>query len=285
MYVRLVGGALALVVGSAPLAADESAREERGPLSHHLVSAIDTRDFGAETVRIGDLNADGAPDLLFVQSVHATREITCLTATTILGEVLWQHGTPSRDNGVIYSDLPVQVYDWDGDGANEVLYVIQSRYIEPSEWGGWARERAEKYEGDAYMVVLDGATGAEKSRFVIPAPADDCFLFADLTGTGRRQDLVVKDRYWNIWGVSHEGAVLWHWEGSTGHFRPTATSIVMAGRGVPRLLPARPRWHGAVLSRSPGSSPGRGLRSAVDRWLVAAAVWQPWPALPGRRWQ
>jgi len=68
------------------------------------------------------------------------------------------------------------------------------------------------------MGVLDGRTGAQKTTLPIPAPADDCFLFADLTGRGRREDLVVKDRYWNMWGVSHEGSVLWHWEGSTGHW-------------------------------------------------------------------
>jgi hypothetical protein len=67
-------------------------------------------------------------------------------------------------------------------------------------------------------VVLEGATGKELTTFPLPAPADDCFLFADLTGRGRREDLVVKDRYWNMWGVSHEGQVLWHYEGSTGHF-------------------------------------------------------------------
>jgi len=184
----------------------------------HLVARIDVKDFGAETLRVGDLNGDGAPDLLFVQSVYATREITCLTATTIFGEVLWQTGTPSADNGRIYSDLPVQVYDWDGDGQNEVLYVRQARYAEPVLTAGWARERASRYEGSARMVVLNGKTGGEKGHFSLPAAADDSFLFANLTGRGRREDLVVKDRYWNVWGVSHEGAVLWRWTGSTGHF-------------------------------------------------------------------
>jgi outer membrane protein assembly factor BamB len=194
------------------------AEEREGPMATHLVSLIDVKDFGAEQLRIGDLNGDGAPDLLFVQSVHATREITCLTATTIFGEVVWQTGQPSADNGRIYSDLPVQVYDWDADGRNEVLYVRQAKYVEPELTGGWARERAKRYEGDATLVVLDGLTGQEKHTFPLPAPADDCFLFADLTGRGRREDLVVKDRYWNMWGVSHEGAVLWQWAGSTGHF-------------------------------------------------------------------
>jgi hypothetical protein len=177
------------------------------------------KDFGAETLRIGDLNGDGAPDLLFVQSTFGNRKITCLTATTIFGEVLWQTGTPSPDNGHIYSDLPVQVYDWDADGRNEVLYVRQAVYAEPIYLGDTKiTEHARRYEGEAAMVVLDGQTGQEKHTFPLPAPADDCFLFADLTGRGRREDLVVKDRYWNMWGVSHEGEVLWQWTGSTGHF-------------------------------------------------------------------
>ena len=82
----------------------------------HLVSLIDVQDFGAETVRVGDLNGDGAPDLLLVQDVRGPRTITCLTATTIFGDLLWQWGTPSAEHGEVYCDLPVQVYDWDGDG-------------------------------------------------------------------------------------------------------------------------------------------------------------------------
>lgn len=128
-------------------------------MATHLISTIDVKNFGAEQVRIGDLNSDGAPDLLFVQSVYGTRAITCLTATTILGEILWQTGTPSPDNGNIYSDLPVQIYDWDGDGRNEVLYVEQADYIDPVLTGGYARERAKTYAGNATMLVLDAKTG------------------------------------------------------------------------------------------------------------------------------
>jgi hypothetical protein len=102
-----------------------------------------------------------------------------------------------------------------------VLYVRQARYAEPPYQGG-VRERASRYEGDATMVVLEGATGREKQTFALPAPADDCFLFADLTGRGRREDLVVKDRYWNMWGVEHGGRVLWQWTGSPGHFPAVA---------------------------------------------------------------
>jgi hypothetical protein len=184
----------------------------------HLVAALDTRPYGAETARIGDLNGDGAPDLLFVQNVYGTRAITCLTAATITGEVLWQRGTPSPEHGTVYCDLPVQIYDWDNDGVNEVLYVEQARYAELHPGTGYAVERALRYEGDAVMIVLDGLTGREKDRFPLPAPADDSFLFADLTGRGRREDLVVKDRYWNLWGIAHDGRVLWQWSGETGHY-------------------------------------------------------------------
>ncbi|MHB9108922.1 MAG: hypothetical protein ACYDCO_17870 [Armatimonadota bacterium] len=197
---------------------------QESTLSTHLVSAFATPDFGGETVRIGDLNGDGAPDLLYTQCIFGQRSITCLTAVTLSGEILWQVGAPSEKNTAIYGDLPVAIYDWDNDGRNEVLYVRQAHYAEPVLYDDPPAyrdykicERALRYEGDATMVVLDGMTGREKYSFPIPAPADSSFLFADLTGRGRREDLVVKDEYWNMWGVSHEGKVLWHWQGSTGH--------------------------------------------------------------------
>ncbi len=187
-------------------------------MAAHLVAAIDVRDFGAQTVRVGDLNGDGAPDLLFVQNVRGPRTITCLTATTIHGEKLWQHGTPSADHGEVYCDLPVQVSDWDHDGRDEVLFVRQAEYLEVTARDDGVVERALRYGGTATMVVLDGLTGEEKHCFPIPAPADDSFLFADLTGRGRREDFIVKDRYWNMWGLSAAGDELWHWEGSVGHY-------------------------------------------------------------------
>ena len=186
-----------------------------------LLANIPVANFGSEQLRIGDLDADGGPDLLLIQSNFVGRDITCLTALTIEGKMIWQVGSPSLENGRIYSDLPVQIYDWDNDGENEVLYIRQAKYLDP--WNNGERpfsirQRAGRYEGPATFVVLDGKTGIEETHFDIPAPADDCFLLADLTGRGRREDLVVKDRYWNAWGIGHDGKELWHWSGSTGHF-------------------------------------------------------------------
>lgn len=241
-------------------------------MSVHVVSDIDVRDFGAEFVKTGDLNGDGAPDILFVQSDYETREITCLTAVTIHGEILWQTGTPSVDRGRIYGDLPVQLYDWDGDGRNEVLYVEQAAYAEPVLTGGWARERALRYEGDATMVVLDATTGVQKRRFAIPAAADDCFLFADLAGRGRREDLIVKDRYWNMWGVSHGGDVLWRWSGSTGHF-PAVGDVDGDGRDEVFVGFALVDHDGADLFRKDAHAAHQDaatvVRLADGRWLLA----------------
>ena len=199
-------------------------------MATHLVSSIEAQDFGAEVVRVGDLDGNGCPDLLFVQSVYGPREISCLTATTISGEILWQTGEPSAANGRVYSDLPVQIHDWDDDGVNEVLYVRQADYAEPIEYGEEKiRQRAARYEGDAAMIVLDGRTGQQKTSFPIPAPADDAFAFADLTGRGRREDFVVKDRYWNMWGIARTGETLWRWEGSPGHY-PAIADVDGDGR-------------------------------------------------------
>jgi hypothetical protein len=196
----------------------------------HRLSHIVGKDFLSETIRIGDVSGDGEPDLVFVQNLYGPRVITCLTATTLSGEILWQSGTPSKDNGRAYGDLPVQIYDFDRDGRNEVLYVRQAVYLDsPPPAAETIRERAPRYEGSATMVVLDGRTGQEKTRFPLPAPADDSFLFADLTGRGRREDLVVKDRYWNLWGVSHGAKVLWHYAGSVGHY-PAIADVDEDGR-------------------------------------------------------
>ena len=206
-------------------------------MSVHLVKLIDTKNFGAETVRTGDLNSDGAPELLFIQNFRPTREISCLTATDIYGNILWQNGTASRKNGGIFADMPVQIYDWDNDGTNEVLWVEQADYLEfeaPSynpkdpvfvlndkEEVRYNNERyvmkANIYGEHALMHVLDGRSGKVKNSFPIPAPADDSFKFVNLTGGNRRQDLIVKDTHYNIWGIAHNGEVLWQWKGVTGH--------------------------------------------------------------------
>ena len=66
-----------------------------------LWKKFDTPKFGAgRNVRFGDLDGDGVPDMLIAQNIPRVRAdafdaISCLTAVTLDGKVLWQIG-PSR---------------------------------------------------------------------------------------------------------------------------------------------------------------------------------------------
>lgn len=196
--------------------------------------SICTTGFGTGCLRVADLNGDCIPELLLSQNYPRNQEISCITAMDLNGRILWQHGQPGVGGGQNYGDLPVGIIDWDGDGQNEVLYIRQAvykvpltrfydtgelvRYENPDlnviRWDyNTSTERAAEYEGDAHLFVLDGATGAVKEEMAIPAPADDCIAFGYFDGTGK-PNLLVKDRYWNMWALNHEGEILWHFNAS-----------------------------------------------------------------------
>ena len=55
--------------------------------------------------------------------------ISCLTAMDLDGNILWQYGEPT-DNmeiGNISADMPMQIYDIDGDGYDEVINCQEFR--------------------------------------------------------------------------------------------------------------------------------------------------------------
>ncbi|MGH9577746.1 MAG: hypothetical protein ACRD3R_09940, partial [Terriglobales bacterium] len=138
---------------------------------------FDTPNFGAgRNVRFGDLDGDGVLDMLIAQNIPRVRgdafdQISCLTAVTLEGRVLWQSGRPDPRNGLLTNDTPFQIHDLDGDGRNE---VIAARDFE--------------------LQVLEGATGRVKQRaWLPPAPADnpvrpyelnsgDSIVFANFSG-------------------------------------------------------------------------------------------------------
>ena len=73
--------------------------------------------------------------------------ISCLTAMDLDGNILWQYGEPT-DNmeiGNISADMPMQIYDIDGDGYDEVI-------------------TAKNFE----VLILDGKTGNVKKRAKTP---------------------------------------------------------------------------------------------------------------------
>jgi len=183
---------------------------------------ISTRGFGVgRNLRFGDLDGDGVTDVLVGQVVHhaaprdSYSELSCLTAMTFDGKVLWQTGAPVPEKNHLTNDVAFQIHDLDGDGANEVIYCMNME-----------------------LIVADGKTGKIKYKAATPAakaPADsfprilgDCLYFCDLRGKGRDADIIIKDRYWHLWALDDRLRVMWEGECKTGPRMPT-TRTAMAG--------------------------------------------------------
>jgi hypothetical protein len=174
---------------------------------------FDTPNFGAgRNVRFGDLDGDGVPDMLIAQNIPRIRgdgfdQISCLTAVTLEGKVLWQQGRPDPRNGLLTNDTPFQIHDIDGDGQAEVVAVR-----------------------DFQLQILDGRTGEIRKQVWMPkAPAQDkerpyemetgdSIAFVNFSGDPRRHEILVKDRYTHFWVFNNKLDLMWRGDGQTGHY-------------------------------------------------------------------
>ncbi|MDQ7989343.1 MAG: hypothetical protein REI09_06885 [Candidatus Dactylopiibacterium sp.] len=215
------------------LASQAAAAEELAGLrartpQPRLWKSIDLKDFGSgRQIRFGHLTGGDTTHIVLAQHQKrgykdAYAHISCLTAIDLDGNMLWQTGCPSTepDHAIVSCDLPFQLYDIDGDGADE---VIVSR--------------------DFKLMILDGATG--KVRASIPTPRSeapdaslhslphgryafdrvniDAIRICNFRGGERPRDILVKDRYSRLWAYDDQLNLLWHFhEGITGHFPYTA---------------------------------------------------------------
>ena len=183
----------------------------RNPLPK-LWKQFTTPKFGAgRNVRFGDLNGDGTTDMLIAQNIPRFADnfiqISCLTAVTLDGKVLWQLGRPDPRNGLLTADTPFQIHDLDGDGQSEVVMVK-----------------------DFKLQVLEGRTGRIRTSVSMPPACPDngkkpftltngdSIAFLNLSGSRGRRELVVKDRYTNFWAFDSRLERLWQGKGQTGHY-------------------------------------------------------------------
>jgi len=146
-------------------------------------------DYGGQWVVSADLDADGQVDFVACENhnvgdVHYT---STAVAQRLDGSVLWRWGDPDIGRKEWHHDVACQVHDWDGDGRPEVVLATKGALVE-----------------------LDGRTGTERRRIPIAKDATDCIVFADLAGRGRPTDVLVKNRYHDIYAYDHRGELLWH---------------------------------------------------------------------------
>lgn len=182
---------------------------------------IELGEYAARIMRIGDLDGDGRPELVFAQSENIVtgeryhhniyRHISCLTAIDLEGRILWQVGRADPRNFPAETELPVGLIDIDGDGRDEVVVARNFK-----------------------LMILDGASGkvirststprAREGGGYVEGPETffervlgDQIVFADVRGLGKPKDIVFKDRYNNLWVFTDTLEELWSYTGKLIH--------------------------------------------------------------------
>jgi hypothetical protein len=197
------GGVATTSGGTRPYAGIPSTPANGVPVQRSSFTAI-ASVVGTPGMRLGDINGDGKMEIVMGQPMvqpgaYTPQQVVCVTAWDLKGNKLWQYGTPGTSHGAS-SDIPIQVYDMDGDGKAEVFANMS----------------------DTTMSVIDGTTGKLVRTIPLPqAGSNDSIAFANLRGKGWPQDILVKTRYsqnWAIVGIDDNtttpptkaGTVLWH---------------------------------------------------------------------------
>jgi hypothetical protein len=206
-----------------------------------LLKKINLKGCGTgRQLRFGHLLGNGEYQMVMAQcqkrvNRDAYGTISCLTAFDLDGNILWQHGEPTNnhDIGTISADMPMQIYDIDGDGFDEVI-------------------TAKNFE----VLILDGKTGEVKKRTRTPFSTteedgtiigvpDKIYAFDRINPDGMRicnfrgldkpRDILIKDRYCRVYALNDDLEVMWHFQSdkNTGHF-PFAIDI--NGDGHDELL-------------------------------------------------
>lgn len=177
-------------------------------------------EYGGQWVVAGDLDGDGEVEIVSAENVNRNdvHYTSAAVAQELDGTVLWRWGVPDVGRKTWHHDVACQIHDWDGDDKLEVVLCTKGQ-----------------------LVSLDGATGRELKRLPIPETATDCLVFCNLSGAGHASEVLVKDRYRQIWAYDASGKLLWTVK-DPGGFRTAHQPHPMDidGAGATRSWPATP---------------------------------------------
>lgn len=176
--------------------------------------SFDIHSAGCGTsIRLGDIDGDGRMEIILAKPAsvsdprYFSHKVAAVTAYSIDGGMLWQVGDPSGDEKATDIDLPIQVYDIDKDGKNEVIVVMNEN-----------------------LLILDGKTSEVKKQITLPDKnIGGTILIADLEGTGYAQNIILKNKHSHIWALDVNLNVLWDAEGNVG-LAPIAYDLNGDGR-------------------------------------------------------
>ena len=152
------------------------------------------------SIRLGDTDGDGRMEIVLAKPAPVSDErffanqVASITVYSVDDQLLWQVGNPETEQKCPDCELPIQIYDIDKDGKNEVIAVM---------------------EGSLY--ILDGKTSEVKKQLPLPDPnIGGSLLIADLEGTGYAQNIILKNKYSKLWALDANLNVLWVAEGNMG---------------------------------------------------------------------
>ena len=208
-----------------------------------LVKKIDLKGCGTgRQVRFGHLLGNGEYQMVLAQcqkrvNRDAYGTISCLTAMDLDGNILWQYGEPT-DNmeiGNISADMPMQIYDIDGDGYDEVITAKNFEVLILDGKTGNVKKRAKTplstMEEDGTII------GVPDGEYAFDRINPDGMRICNFRGLDKPRDILIKDRYCRVYALNDDLEVMWHFQSdkNTGHF-PFAIDI--NGDGYDELLVA-----------------------------------------------
>lgn len=154
-------------------------------------------------MRVGDLTGTGKADIVLVRCDEGFDEryfphsVVYAAAYSTDGTLLWTVGdeksaSKTRPN----TDVPAQIYDIDNDGNNEFICVMADEFC-----------------------IFDSSTGVLKKKYPLPDEnAHDAIAFADVEGKGYPQNVILKNRYNQLWVMDVNFNVMWTYKGNIGHY-------------------------------------------------------------------